>query len=340
MGWLTGNGYDLILDLGSWECKALRVGSAEGLRQPSFLAYDLRSGSVLSSGKAALAMYGRVGPEVEIRRPFRFGSLQDPNSGEIFLRSWLETFEGLTRPRVLLTLPQACTEVERRALTEVLGAAGARSVDCLPQPLCAAVAEGLPLDGASALAVVDVGAEKTELTLLSMGTVISHRTLRHGGANLERQLASWLRRSHNLVVGPHSLERLKCRLLSAEVEETPAEVTVAGRDLQSGLPRRMSLSSDEPEYLVERWLAELSSAVQETLELAPPELVERALEKGLRLTGGGALLRGLPAGLSRRTSMTCRLVKQPLGSNLQGAAQLIQGSSVERHLLSAEPTVG
>lgn len=328
---IGGWGVDLICDLGSAYAVTMAADEQQARVIPSVLAVDIRSGKAVAIGETARQMEGRVPSYVEVVRPLQRGVIAEPQITEWLMAHLFEQTGGL-RPRVAVTVPQFASEVECRATEEAARLAGARNVFCLSQPLCAALGLGLPAHRGGARAVMDIGAEKTEVALVSMGSVVVSRSCNIGSRSLESLLTTHLRRVHNLLVGPGSAEAVKTQGVSAD-KAVDISSSVRGRDLNSGLPRRLTLSSRELFPVVEPILEELAQLLKLTLELSPPELVEEALETGVHLYGGGARLAGLPEYLSRASKVVCRLTEEPQLRVAMGVGALLRETPVREKAL-------
>ncbi len=318
-------GQDLAVDLGTANTVVFRTGEGIVLFEPSVVAIDEASGEVRAVGEEARRMIGRTPASIRATRPLRHGVIADFEVTEEMLRYFIgNTKRGmLQRPRVALCVPSGVTEVERRAVEEAAMAAGARRVFLIEEPLAGAIGADLPVAEPTATMVVDIGGGTSEMAVIALGGMVVAHSLRVGGYELDEAIVRQLQREHTLLVGQEQAEQVKIAIGSAFAADVDAEAEVAGRDLTSGLLRRVTLSAEEVERALRRPLAQIIEAVKDTLERTPPELAADLGSRGIVLFGGGALLRRLDQLLERETGLAVTVVDSPLLCVARGAGRTL-----------------
>ena len=316
---------DIAIDLGTANTLVFVRGEGIVASEPSVVAIDTDSGAVHAVGEDAQRMIGRTPARISAVRPLRHGVIADFEVTEKMLRHFMARAHGgrRTRPRVMMCAPSGITDVERRALTEACIAAGARSVHLIEEPLAAAIGAGLPIDEPKASMVVDVGGGTSEVAVMSLGGIVVSRSLRVGGYDLDETVAAWLRTNHGLAIGETTSERVKLAVGSVAPDTTEGSWGVKGRDPASGLPREVDVPSAEMRQALEGPVAEIVTAVKETLETTPPELASDIFERGIVVAGGGGLLRGFPDRLTEETNVSARLADDPLTCVALGAGRAL-----------------
>jgi rod shape-determining protein MreB len=330
---LSGGGRDLAIDLGTANPLVFLRGRGIVLSEPSVVATDSHSGSVHAVGLEAKRMIGRTPATISASRPLRHGVIADFDVTEQMLRYFIRKVSPgrLAHPRVAMCVPSGVTDVEKRAVVEACGAAGARRVDLIEEPIAAAIGSGLAIGEPRGNLVVDVGGGTSEVAVISLGGIVVSGSLRVGGYELDEAIAGYVRSRHQLAIGQQTAEDVKLEIGSAWPQEVEAEVEIRGRDLVTGLPKAVSLTSQEVRAAIEEPLAAIIEAVKATLERTPPELASDIADRGLTLAGGGALLRGFAERLRDETQMPAQVVESPLTCVAVGA-----GLSLEEPSLSAD----
>ena len=316
---------DIAIDLGTANTLVFVRGEGIVASEPSVVAIDTDSGAVHAVGEDAQRMIGRTPARISAVRPLRHGVIADFEVTEKMLRHFMARAHGSrrARPRVMMCAPSGITDVERRALTEACIAAGARSVHLIEEPLAAAIGAGLPIDEPKASMVVDVGGGTSEVAVMSLGGIVVSRSLRVGGYDLDETVAAWLRSNHGLAIGETTSERVKLAVGSVAPDTSEGSCGVKGRDPASGLPREVDVPSAEMRQALEGPVAEIVTAVKETLETTPPELASDIFERGIVVAGGGGLLRGFPERLTQETNVVARLADDPLTCVALGAGRAL-----------------
>ncbi|GAB2622061.1 rod shape-determining protein [Streptomyces capparidis] len=320
----VANGHDLGMDLGTANTVVHLSGRGIVLNEPSVVAVHHGTGGVLAVGAEAKRMVGRTPGHIVASRPLRDGVIADYEVAERMMRYFVGKARAsrLFRPRVVVCVPMGATGVERRAVIEATREAGARSVHLIEEPLAAAIGAGLPVHEAAGSMVVDIGGGTTDVAVISLGGIVVAESVRVAGDKLDEAIAQAVRRDHGLLVGERSAEGVKLAVGSVRAYETddwdgplvdvPRSVPVRGRDQASGLPRTVEVKALEIQEAIEDLIGSIIQTVKKALDRCPPELAGDLMERGIVLTGGGALLRGLDRRLSQETGMPVLIAAQPL----------------------------
>ena len=317
---------ELAIDLGTSNTLYCLPGRGDICREPTVVAFreDDRGARVtLAVGTEARAMLGRAPSAVRVVRPLRDGVIADFQATEELLRYLLLRALGrkpLVRPRAVICIPFDTTEVEKRAVRECAESAGVRTVQLMEQPLAAALGAGLPLAAPTGNMVVDVGGGTTEVAVISLGGIVHSKTIPAGGDHMDAAIMRWVEAEHGLLIGPCTAEEVKQRVGGASAGARQASIAVAGRDVERGFPRRVTLRSAEVVQALAPIVDEIVAAIVATLERTPPELASDIVDTGILLTGGGALLSGLDETIGERTQLPVVLAEDPFSTVVQGAA--------------------
>ena len=294
--------YDIGIDLGTANTLVNVKDQGIVLREPSVVA--VKGDKVLAVGDEAKRMLGRTPGSVTAIRPLKDGVIADFYITEEMLRYFIKKATAryyLIKPRVLIAIPSGITEVERRAVKESAEAAGARRVHLIEEPMAAAIGVGLPVQEAAGNMIVDIGGGTTEVALISLSGIVYSRSVRCAGDELDDAIISYMRRTYNLMVGERTAEDIKIRIGSAYPLPQELSIEVKGRDLVAGLPKTVTIRSEEVREALTEQLNTIVDAVRTTLERCPPELAADLVDRGIVLAGGGALLRGLDQLLHEQT---------------------------------------
>jgi rod shape-determining protein MreB len=291
------------------------------LREPSVVAKDMNTGKILAVGEEARQMLGKTPAHIQAIRPLRDGVIADFEVTEAMLsyfikkvmkdRSWWSTIVK-PKPRVIICVPAEITSVEERAVKDAAKLAGARSVDIIEEPMAAAIGAGLPIDGPSGSMVVDIGGGTTDVAVISLGGVVVSQSLRVAGNKLDDAIVRYIRRVYNLMIGERTAEEIKIKIGSAYKLEQELAMEIRGRDLINGLPKTVKITSEEIREALSEPVGAIVEAVKAVLEKTPPELAADIIDRGVILTGGGALLRGLDKLLSEVTGVPAIVADDPL----------------------------
>jgi rod shape-determining protein MreB and related proteins len=322
-----GGGSDLAIDLGTANTLVYARGRGIVVFEPSVVAQHTETGRVLSVGEEAKRMIGRTPATITASRPLRHGVIADLDVAEEMLRQFIgRVHRGrLTHPRVVMCVPSGLTGVELSAVQEACMSAGALEVHLIDEPIAAAVGAGLDVSEPTGRMLLDIGGGTSEVAVISMGATAVQRSLRVAGYDFDDALVGWLRRAHGLVVGQPTAEALKVDLGSAAPLAHEREDEVRGRDAASGLPRAVTLTSEEVREALRETVQAIVDAVRSALEQTPPELAGDVADTGILLAGGGSLLAGFPEHLTQQTGIPASLVDAPLTCVAEGAGRSLEG---------------
>lgn len=331
---------DIAIDLGTANTLVHVKGRGVVIDEPSVVALRTRGAvrEVLAVGAKAKQMVGRTPEAIETIRPLRDGVIADFVATEEMLRQFIartKTMLGFRRPRILVCVPAGATPVERRAVYETAVSAGARKVYLIEEPVAAALGAGLPVDEPTGSMVVDIGGGTTDIAVLSLGGVVQARSLRCAGNAMDEAIIRYVRRNHQLLIGEANAERIKVQAGSAHrlPNGRNAEIHIRGRDLRQGRPKSIVL---EPHHIAEALsdpIEEIAEFVQRSLEDLPPEVASDICDRGVHLTGGGALLNKLDIELERRIGVKFIVPKEPMHCVVAGSALVLESLGEREHLL-------
>ncbi|HEU0286313.1 MAG TPA: rod shape-determining protein, partial [Nocardioidaceae bacterium] len=285
-------------------------------------------------------MLGRTPDSITAIRPMRDGVIADFESTEQMLRIFIQQVHRrryFAKPRLVVCVPSGITSVEQRAVKEAGYQAGARRVYIVEEPMAAAIGAGLPVHEATGNMVVDVGGGTTEVAVISLGGIVTSLSIRTAGDDFDQALVTWFKKEHSLILGERTAEQIKVELGSAFPSPAEPEADIRGRDMVSGLPRTVMVSSAEIRRALEEPLNAVVDAVRTTLDKTPPELAGDIMDRGLVLTGGGALLRGLDERLRHETGMPVHVADDPLHSVAMGAGKCVEEFEALQQVLVSEP---
>jgi rod shape-determining protein MreB len=318
---------DLAIDLGTANTLVYVRGRGIVLSEPSVVAVDSNSGSVHAVGADAKRMIGRTPATISATRPLRHGVIADFEVTEQMLRYFIRKAHDsrYAHPRVVMCVPSGVTEVEKRAVEEACRSAGARQVHLIEECIAAAIGSGLPIEEPRGHLVVDVGGGTSEVALLSLGGIVLSESLRIGGHEFDEAIVHHVRREYQLAIGQQTAEDVKLSVGSAWPLEHELQTEIRGRDVVSGLPKAVTLTSEEIRAALEEPLQAIVDVLKDTLERTPPELASDLTERGIALAGGGSLLRGFDERLSSETQLPAYLVDSPLTCVAVGAGHSLEG---------------
>ena len=323
--------HDIGIDLGTANTLVYVRGKGIVIREPSAVARHKKSKEILAIGASAKKMTGRAPATIEVIRPLRNGVIADFDATAAMLAYYIKkvhesgsSMPKIPRPRVVIGIPSGVTEVERRAVQEAAIMAGAREAYLIEEPMAAAIGAGLPIQESSGSFICDIGGGTTEVAVISMGGVIASRSLRIAGDKLNEDILRYMREEKKLLIGEATAEQLKCSLGSAFALDEELEGRVRGRDLISGLPKEMTVSSEELREAMERSVGAIVLAVKNTIEETPPELTADILNRHIFLAGGGALLKGLDEHIARETKLFVKIVDDPLTAVVRGCGFVLE----------------
>ncbi|AQW52705.1 rod shape-determining protein [Streptomyces violaceusniger] len=370
------NGRDMGIDLGTANTLVYVRGRGIVLNEPSVVAVNTADGSVLSVGSAAKETMGRTPTNIVAVRPLRDGVIADFEIAERMLRYFIKKVMGsrrLARPRVVVCVPSGITGVERRAVMEAATQAGARQVHLVEEPIAAAIGAGLPVSEPTGCMVVDIGGGTTEVAVVSLGGIVTARSVRTAGDSMDVAITSYVKKQYALAIGERTAEEIKVSIGSAspagslsvprvseavrrpernvevfipgqseDPEDTqallpPDRCTIRGRDQATGLPKVLELTADEVRHALAEPVDSIVAAVRATLDETPPELAGDIMDRGIVLTGGGALLRGLDVRLGRELNIPVLVADDPLDCVAIGTGRCVEDFASLRTAMDARP---
>jgi rod shape-determining protein MreB len=318
-----GGGRDMAVDLGTANTLVFIRGRGIVLFEPSVVAISEETGRVHAVGAEAKRMIGRTPASIRATRPLRHGVIADFEMTEAMLRHFITQAAGsrFAFARVVLCVPSGITDVERRAVDEATRVAGARTVYLIEEPMAAAIGAGLPVADAVASMVIDVGGGTTEVAVISLGGMVVWESIRVGGYEMDDAIVDHVKSMHKLLIGQETAEAAKIEIGSVSTDDDGAETTVAGRDLVTGLLRRVTVSGADLRRALENPVGRIVAAVRDTLERTPPELAADLGVRGIVLAGGGSLLRGLDEKLRQEVGLPVQIAESPLTCVVEGAGR-------------------
>ncbi len=329
-------GRDLAIDLGTANTLVYERGRGVVLDEPSVVAIEAASGKLIAAGTRAKEMLGRTPGHVRAVRPLADGVISDADVTEQMLRYFVDQVRPsrLVRPRMVVCVPSDVTGVERRALEDAAVRSGARRVYVIEEPMAAAIGADLPVNETSASMVVDIGGGTTNVAVISLGGIVTARSVRIGGDEIDEAVIAHVKSEYSLLLGERSAEDIKVAVGSAFPLSEETTTRVRGRDLVSGLPKTVTISSQEVRRAIEGPVLQMVDLVRATLDVCPPELAGDILDNGVTLTGGGALLRGLDERLRHELGVPVRVADDPLRAVVRGSGRCIEEfSTLERVLI-------
>jgi rod shape-determining protein MreB and related proteins len=323
----TRFGRDIGIDLGTANTLVHVSGKGVVIREPSVVAVNRDTNEVLAVGEEAKRMLGKTPANIVATRPLKDGVIADFEQTEAMLRHFIHKVgrKFILRQTVVVGIPSGVTEVEKRAVIEATRNAGANQAYVIEEPMAAAFGAGLPVDEPAGSMIVDIGGGTTEVAVISLGGIVHSRSIRVAGDELDEAIAAYVRRAYNLFIGDRTAENTKIEIGSACQLEQELRLTIKGRDLVTGLPRSAVISSEEVRLAIQEPLNAIVEAVKLTLEATPPDLAADAMDSGIVLAGGGALLRGLDRLIHHETGMPVHIARDPLSCVVIGTGIVVEG---------------
>ncbi len=321
---------DIGIDLGTANTLVYLKGKGIIMREPSVVAYDVRNDAVRAVGTEAKEMIGRTPGSIVAVRPLKNGVIADYDVTAAMLKRFIkESLKGslFSRVRVVICVPAGVTEVESRAVHDAVKQAGAIDVDIVEEPMAAAVGAGLPVWDATGSMIVDIGGGTSEVAVISLGDIVTAQSIRTAGDDLDEAIINYIRKKYNLLIGERTAEQLKIEIGSALPYENETSVEIKGRNLLDGLPKNITVSSEEVREAMSDTLDVIIESIRTTLEKTPPELSADIIENGITLAGGTALLRGLAEKIEQETGMAVRVAANPMDCVVEGTAKRLETGS-------------
>ena len=327
MGILYLNNKDIGIDLGTANVVVTLKGKGIVLDEPSVIAIDKTTNRVIATGHEAKEMLGRTPENIKAIRPLRDGVIADFTATQLMLKNIISKVcqrYKIIKPRVVVGVPSGITEVEERAVEEAVLNAGAKEVYLIEEPMAAAIGTGLDIAEPTGNIIVDIGGGTTEVAVISLGGIVVSSSIRVAGDELDENIINYVKREFNLAIGQTTAEEIKKTIGCAMPLMTEVSFTVKGRDLGSGLPKSITINSNDVLQAMAETIDEIIDSVKQTLEKTPPELASDIGEKGITITGGGALIQNIDKLLAVRTGMPVNIADQPLNSVVYGTAKTIE----------------
>lgn len=317
---------DIGIDLGTANTLVYVKGKGIVMREPSVVAVDVKTETVMAVGSEAKEMIGRTPGSISAMRPLKDGVIADFDVTADMLKHFIKktmrsTF--MSRPRVVVCIPSGVTEVERRAVEEAAHNAGAKDVELVEEPMAAAIGAGLQIAEAAGCMVVDIGGGTSEVAVISLGDIVTSCSVRTAGDDFDESIISYIKKKYNLLIGERTAEDIKINLGSAFPGQEESTMEVKGRNLLDGLPKNITVSSEEIREALSDPVGTIVDAIRSTLERTPPELSADIIDNGIMLTGGGALLRGLDVLINRETGMPVHIAEDPLDCVVNGTGKCL-----------------
>ena len=318
---------DIGIDLGTANTLVYVRNQGIVLNEPSVVAVEKSTGKVLAIGSAAKEMMGRTPGGIDAVRPLKDGVIADFEISEKLIADFLRRVvkhKYLMKPRVVISVPSGITEVEKRAVRDSAENAGAREVYLLQEPMAAAIGVGLPVDQPTGIMVIDIGGGTSEIAVIALNGIVNDTSIRVAGDEFNDAIVNYLKKNYNLLIGELTAEDIKIRLGSAFALEKELSMDVRGRDLVAGVPKNLKISSVQIREALSETVDIVVEAVRQTLEQTPPELASDILERGIILTGGGALLRNLDKRLRQETNLPVNVAEDPLTCVVRGTGKVLE----------------
>ena len=322
LNWVSG---DIAIDLGTANTLVYIKGKGVVINEPSIVAKSVHDDKIIAVGYDAKAMVGRTHREIETVRPLRDGVIADFNMTDGLLQGFINkiNLNRLARPRMVICVPSGVTEVERRAVRDSGERANARQVYLIEEPVGAAIGIGLDISKPGGCIIIDIGGGTTEIAVIALNGVVTKEAIRGAGDEMDTAIIQWFRNEHKLEVGPSTAESIKKSVGSAMRIKTEM-IAVKGRDLVSGIPKTIEVSSDEIRQALKDPINAIVEAVKRALERTPPELSSDILDQGIIMTGGGSMLKGIDQLIREQTSVPVNVAEDPLLSVVRGTGKVLE----------------
>jgi len=332
--------HDIGIDLGTANSLVYVKGKGIVINEPSVVAINNKTKQILAIGAEAKKMVGRTPSHIVANRPLVDGVVSDFEVTEQMLKYFIEkvhkeTFSIFPRPRVVIGIPSGVTEVEKRAVEEAALNAGARQVFLIEEPMAAAIGARLPVNEAAGSMVVDIGGGTSEIAVISLGGIVTNRSLRIAGDELSEDIITFAKDEFNLLLGERTAEEIKIKIGSAYPLEQPLEAVMRGRDLVTGLPKSVVVTDEDIRRALHKSVSIIVDEVKTAIEETPPELVADIMDKGIYLVGGGALLKGLDQLLAEQTEMPVHVADDPLTCVVRGCGLVLEDIDSLKEVLVA-----
>ncbi|MDA8065626.1 MAG: rod shape-determining protein [Thermaerobacter sp.] len=325
---------DMGIDLGTANSLVYLKGRGIVLQEPSVVAIDRSNGAVLAVGEGAKQMIGRTPGNIVAIRPMKDGVIADFDVTQSMLKYFIrkaQSKNNIIHPRVVICVPSGVTGVEERAVKEAAEQAGAREAYVIEEPMAAAIGAGLPVEEPMGNMVVDIGGGTTEVAIISLGGIVTARSIRVAGDEMDEAIINYIKRTYNMMIGERTAEEVKIRI-GAACDPGEGSMDVRGRDLVTGLPKTLQVKATEIQRAMEEPVGQIVEAIKVTLEKTPPELAADIMDRGIVMTGGGSLLRNFDRLVTRETGMPVNLSEEPLLCVVRGTGKCLEYSNLLQFL--------
>lgn len=343
MGFFGTLSRDMGIDLGTANTLVHVKGKGIVLQEPSVVAIQRDTGEVLAVGEEAKQMIGRTPGNIIAIRPLKDGVIADFDVTQSMLKYFIHKAmdtKSFIRPRVVVGVPSGVTEVEKRAVIDATIQAGAREAYLIEEPMAAAIGAGLPVHEPTGNMVVDIGGGTTEVAVISLGGIVTSRSIRVGGDELDEAIVQYIKRTYNLMIGERTAEEVKITIGSAIAPREEETMEIRGRDLVTGLPKTLTITAAEIQRALSEPVSGIIEAVKVTLEKTPPELAADIMDRGIVMTGGSSLLRGLDTLLNKETGMPVHLAEDALTCVAMGTGRALESIDVLKRVLMSPKKLG
>ena len=317
---------DIAIDLGTANTLIYVKGKGIVLNEPSIVAFDKNSKRIIALGNKAKEMQGREHKEIKVTRPMRDGVIADFEIAEGMIRAFIKRVHGgsvMASRRVIVAVPSGVTEVEKRAVRDSAEHAGAKEVHLIAEPMAAAIGIGIDVEAPVGNMIIDIGGGTTEIAVIALSGIVNEESIRIAGDEMNYAIMQFFKKNHNILIGERTAEAIKCEVGSAVPLKEEITIQVKGRDLVGGIPKTTEVSSVEIREALNEAIVQIVDAVRQTLERTPPELSADILDRGIMLTGGGALLKGLDERIKMETNLPVHVAEDPLTAVVRGAGKVI-----------------
>lgn len=327
MGLFNAFSKDIAIDLGTANTLVYLRGKGIVIREPSVVAINTENDSVKAVGEEAKQMIGRTPGHIVAIRPMKDGVIADFHITQSMLKYFIRQVSkniAIGKPRVLVSVPSGTTEVEERAVIEAALQAGAKVAKIIEEPMAAAIGAGLPVGEPTGSMIVNIGGGTTEIAIISLGGIVTSKSIRSAGDKFDEAIVSYIKRNYNLAIGLRTAEEIKISIGSAYPMETEESMQIRGRDLVSGLPKTIKVTSTEILEALREPVGAIIEGVKSTLEKTPPELASDIMDRGIMVSGGGANLKGIDALIRKETGMPVQIADSPLDCVVMGAGKALE----------------
>lgn len=318
---------DIAIDLGTANTLIYVKGKGIVLNEPSIVAFDKNTKRIIALGNKAKEMQGREHKEIKVTRPMRDGVIADFEIAEGMIRAFIKKVRGngvMASRRVVVAVPSGVTEVEKRAVRDSAEHAGAKEVHLIAEPMAAAIGIGIDVEAPVGNMIIDIGGGTTEIAVIALSGIVNEESIRIAGDEMNYAIMQFFKKNHNILIGERTAEAIKCEVGSAVPLKEEITIQVKGRDLVGGVPKTTEVSSVEIREALNEAVTQIVDAVRQTLERTPPELSADILDRGVMLTGGGALLKGLDERIRMETNLPVHVAEEPLTAVARGAGKVIE----------------